>query len=139
MRLSASTRAIYAGLCLAAWGACQHPTPPLDNQPEEKAHEGGDLGARSKAAPGSAPQTPVAPVAAPQPPKGCPTSADAATCQRQCDAGEIKSCFDLAARYKLGEGVPKDKDKAATLYEKACNGSNTEACVELGDLYAPPN
>jgi len=53
-----------------------------------------------------------------------------------CEGGEAKACDDLGWRYAKGLGVPKDKRRAATLFEQACTGGYAVGCRNLGVLYA---
>ena len=51
-----------------------------------------------------------------------------------CSTGD--KCFELAEKYRAGEGVAKDLNKANSLYEKACNLGVGVSCAVLGDNYA---
>ena len=55
--------------------------------------------------------------------------------ETNCNKGDIASCRDLGHLYFQGEGVKKDYNKAAQLWQKACDGGNAEGCGFLGDLY----
>jgi TPR repeat protein len=44
-------------------------------------------------------------------------------------------CSNLGALYEEGRGVEKDERRAASLYEKACQGGNAGGCSNLGFLY----
>lgn len=37
--------------------------------------------------------------------------------------------------YETGDGAPQDYDKAASLYDQACNGGRDEACAHLAMMY----
>lgn len=37
--------------------------------------------------------------------------------------------------HETGEGVPQDYDRAAQLYERACNGGRSDACAHLAMMY----
>ena len=50
-----------------------------------------------------------------------------------CATGD--KCFELAEKYRAGEGVAKDLNKANSLYEKACSLDNGTGCNNLGYNY----
>src|SRR5262249_26393176 len=50
------------------------------------------------------------------------------------DLGYISACFNVGWAYHDGQGVPKDKNKAEAIYERACAGGERAACMNLGVL-----
>ena len=44
-------------------------------------------------------------------------------------------CFNLGSLYDNGKGVKQNYQKAAELYQKACDGGNANGCSNLGSLY----
>ena len=44
-------------------------------------------------------------------------------------------CNELGVMYGTGEGVAKDLARAATLYQRACDGGEMWGCVNLGVMY----
>jgi TPR repeat protein len=48
--------------------------------------------------------------------------------QRACSLGSIAGCVSLASLYENGKGVTKDRARAKSLYEKACNDGDALAC-----------
>jgi TPR repeat protein len=60
---------------------------------------------------------------------------DPAALQLACSGGDAKSCFDLGVLYEGGNGVPKDKAKAAGFYRKACDAGSAGGCFALGLMY----
>jgi TPR repeat protein len=72
--------------------------------------------------------------------------------QQKCDGGSGEACYQLALRYRDGQGVAKDAERAAGLLLAACKGhfgqacftaclsglSVLEACSRLGDSGPEP-
>ncbi len=57
---------------------------------------------------------------------------------KACDLGAILCCEDLALSYVDGDlGLPKDKGKARTFYERACKLDLPRACDEAKKLASP--
>ncbi|WNG17390.1 tetratricopeptide repeat protein [Cystobacter fuscus] len=54
--------------------------------------------------------------------------------QRGCDAGDALSCRILGEAFYSGRGVAQDADKAASLYARACEAGDGEACARQGML-----
>lgn len=57
-----------------------------------------------------------------------------------CEAKEdsedkFSSCTQLGLMYFFGQGVEKNLKKAVELYEKACDGKNSNGCLGLADAY----
>jgi TPR repeat protein len=50
----------------------------------------------------------------------------------QCPTDDLEACVELASRHMAGEGVPMDHEKAAGLYQAACEGGYARSCVALG-------
>ena len=69
-----------------------------------------------------------------------PTDAEGAAVAAQeqaCEAGNSSACDMLGRRYEHGKGVQKDAAKAASLYQKACEGDHARGCSDLAYLYNP--
>ena len=45
------------------------------------------------------------------------------------------SCLGLGVLYKDGQGVNQDYQKAAQLFQKACDSGNADCCAILGVFY----
>ena len=56
------------------------------------------------------------------------SAAAAVEYQHGCDGGYYPSCAFLADLYAAGEGVERDEERAAQLYEQACAGGFEDAC-----------
>jgi tetratricopeptide (TPR) repeat protein len=54
--------------------------------------------------------------------------------QSQVNCGSAQTCLGLGNKYRDGDGVPKDLDRAAELYDRACKGGLTDACDNLDNL-----
>lgn len=54
--------------------------------------------------------------------------ADPPTLKQQCDAGKAAGCVGLAMLYEEGNGVTRDRNQAAELYEKGCRLGSSEGC-----------
>ncbi len=54
----------------------------------------------------------------------------------KAEDGDVQAQLALAKAYDLGEGVPKDKEKAAQWLEKAAEHGNVFAQVSLGGIYS---
>jgi TPR repeat protein len=53
--------------------------------------------------------------------------------KKACEAGGARECYGLADLYEEGRaGLPKDKAKAASLYEKSCSSGFAAACEYVG-------
>ncbi len=63
---------------------------------------------------------------------GCP---DLAVCEWECDAGSADRCRRLAVTYSFGQGVEKDEELAARLFEHSCALKDPSACVFGGQMY----
>jgi TPR repeat protein len=55
--------------------------------------------------------------------------------EKGCGAEDGEACRSLSFRYRLGDGVPQDPAKAASLRLKACQLGNADACGDVA-LYA---
>jgi TPR repeat protein len=53
---------------------------------------------------------------------------------RKCDRADMLSCHNLAIAYWKGEGVPKDVDKARTLFSTACQSGAMLSCSALENI-----
>ena len=69
-------------------------------------------------------------------------AAKAVRYQKGCDDGSSLDCITLALMVANGDGVTKDEargdaliQKAADLYQNACDGGNTSACTNVGDMW----
>jgi TPR repeat protein len=57
---------------------------------------------------------------------------NAAECTTQCDAGNGESCHNLAVLVDRGKvDGTADRDKATTLFQKACDAGSIESCAAL--------
>ncbi|MBC7751062.1 MAG: sel1 repeat family protein [Candidatus Saccharibacteria bacterium] len=56
--------------------------------------------------------------------------------QAAAQAGNVRAQFYLASRYKLGQGVPQDLEKAFTWFQKAAIQGAAPAQLNLGQMYA---
>lgn len=65
-----------------------------------------------------------------------PLKQENAKLAQDCQQERLDACVELAARYQVGEGVPKNLKTAVSLYDKGCEGNNAKACAGLGMLYA---
>ncbi len=52
-----------------------------------------------------------------------------------CNGGEMRACNYLGYLYAQGLGVPRDTEKARTIYQRACTQANLTSCASLGSLY----
>ncbi len=53
----------------------------------------------------------------------------------RCAKGVAADCLELGARYLNGEaGVPEDEAKAASLFQKACDGGSSTGCVMFAKM-----
>ncbi|MBK37026.1 MAG: hypothetical protein CME26_16040 [Gemmatimonadetes bacterium] len=48
--------------------------------------------------------------------------------QQACDGGDMLACYNLGIMYRDGDGVTQDSARAATLFQRACDGGLEEAC-----------
>jgi TPR repeat protein len=71
----------------------------------------------------------IAAAAAPSRPRTTPGGDEAADLAQRCDAGRGVDCRRLGHRYQDGLGVPADKARAATLYQRACTLSDAQGCL----------
>lgn len=55
--------------------------------------------------------------------------------QSSCDAGSPIGCSGLGTLYQMGQGVPRDYNRARSLYEQACLEGYLMACSNIGTLY----
>ncbi len=53
---------------------------------------------------------------------------------RECSGG-FGECMGLGHKYKNGEGVPKDLEKAAAYYKQACDVNYARGCVNLAKMF----
>ena len=51
-------------------------------------------------------------------------------------SGDMVVCNNLGYAYSIGKGVAKDPNKAAQLYQKACDGGEMLGCRNLGYAYS---
>ncbi len=66
---------------------------------------------------------------------GC-TRTEAERLEHDCTRGILGQCNNLGRRLSDGKGVPRDDERAARLFRKACDGDLNTACSNLGVLYA---
>jgi TPR repeat protein len=108
-------------------------TPTPAPAPSKSSQAGVAVSAAPTAGPVAAPSSaPSAPTEAPPPPPRDP-----------CDTGDAEGCMNLAQMYEVGRGVPRDPQRAATLYQRAvtlsqraCDANTLRACTALGVAYA---
>jgi TPR repeat protein len=53
----------------------------------------------------------------------------------RCLTGDLQRCRQLGDMYAAGNGVPQDFGRAASLYERVCEGGVAEVCNTLGEIY----
>lgn len=64
-------------------------------------------------------------------------SADPFPCVEECDRGIAFACVLLAGRFERAErGFPRDRTRAATLYERACELKDVPSCVNAARMHA---
>src|ERR1700723_3230971 len=54
----------------------------------------------------------------------------------KAEDGDVQAQLALAQAYHLGEGVPKDEEKAVQWWEKAAENGKVSARVSLGGVYS---
>jgi hypothetical protein len=59
---------------------------------------------------------------------------DLPDCTAQCDRSQPESCLNLGYAHHVGQGVGKDTNRAAQLYQKACELGSAQGCHNLGYL-----
>jgi TPR repeat protein len=67
-------------------------------------------------------------VAAGNPPARRPLS----TLRKLCDADDARACAELARRYRVGDGVPRDPVKWVEALQDGCEAGEPALCVEAG-------
>ena len=61
---------------------------------------------------------------------GChPGNAEAKQLRTSCEAGAVAACNQLAVKLQKGEYVLRDDKRAATLFDRACEGGIGEGCA----------
>lgn len=60
---------------------------------------------------------------------------DVPTLEEACDGGDAASCSDLGVKYRDGDGVQVDYDRAVALFRRACRADDAPACLRLGYMY----
>ena len=60
---------------------------------------------------------------------------DAVTCAAQCERHDWESCTTLGMTYEDGTTIPKDLARAATAYQRGCDGGSARGCADLGVFY----
>lgn len=55
--------------------------------------------------------------------------------QKGCSNADGRECFQVAAMYFEGAGVPRDQVQAAQLYKQSCDAGFAQGCYNLGVLY----
>lgn len=58
---------------------------------------------------------------------------------RECNEGDLDSCFLAGTLYIEGDGTDKDVFSGVKLTEKACEGGVIQACSVLGEMYLSGN
>lgn len=60
---------------------------------------------------------------------------DAEGCKKQCDLGDMGSCYHLGSIFAHGKDkAQRDEAKAAQLFDKACDGGIPSACYARSDM-----
>ena len=59
----------------------------------------------------------------------------AGTLEQECSRGGPASCYALGEMYLAGSGVAQDKEKAAQLFERACEGRESNGCDKARQMY----
>lgn len=130
----------------AAPAAPIEPTQPdrLDSQVDQQAAENTPVNDTTTPPPVSVPDadpvtnpsagTPVAP-AAPAAPTAASGRPDLASLQAQADAGDAEAQYELAARYRDGDGVGVSYGESASWFQRAAEQGNVPAQVNLGIYY----
>lgn len=116
----------------------------LDSQVDQQAAENTPVNDTAAPAPVSAPAadpatdasagTPVAP-AAPAVSATASDRPDFASLQAQADAGDAEAQYDLAVRYRDGDGVGVSYGESASWFQRAAEQGNVPAQVNLGIYY----
>jgi hypothetical protein len=52
-----------------------------------------------------------------------------------CDHGDGASCFMLGSLYYAGQGVSRNLERSATLFQQSCTAGFTRGCGQLGESY----
>ena len=52
-----------------------------------------------------------------------------------CNRGEGASCFMLGSLYYAGQGVSRNLERSATLFQQSCTAGFTRGCGQLGESY----
>lgn len=52
-----------------------------------------------------------------------------------CNGGDGKSCFMLGSIYYGGQGVSRNLERSATLFQQSCTAGFTRGCGQLGESY----
>ena len=64
-----------------------------------------------------------------------PGGREARDLRADCRDGSADACADLGERVFAGRQVLRDRDRAADLFEQACDGGAAEGCVRLGRMH----
>jgi TPR repeat protein len=64
---------------------------------------------------------------------------DPTRCSSPCEAGDVRSCVNLAFMYETGRGVARDPQRAVATYQRWCSVNNQYACAHLGRAYVLGN
>lgn len=59
--------------------------------------------------------------------------------QRACDHGSRDACTQVARFHEIGDGVPKDVERARKVYEDGCSWFDSRSCMRLGLLTRASN
>lgn len=120
---SARLGAVCSGLTAIVAAGCGHVAPRLESPTV--------VASPPPRAP--APPTVAAPIAPPPPPP-C-ADADLVGCTNGCDDGRWEDCATLGAMLLAGETVSVDRERAVSLFRRACGGGSARGCLRLGDAY----
>lgn len=61
---------------------------------------------------------------------------DVSGLEEQCNAGSSESCYNLAHRFRTGDGSEQNMSLAFQYYSKSCEGNYASGCAGLGYLYS---
>ena len=53
----------------------------------------------------------------------------------RCTSGQVGACMQLGDMYATGNQVPRDVNRAAEMYQHACDLGAAETCNTLGEIY----
>src|SRR4051794_2705651 len=129
-RLARLSPALSAFIFFAACAEAPPPAPVAPPPPQEfKCPAGATWDGSTCKAQHACEVEQEASAAAAQQSAACISEAD---CEKQCEAGTMKSCTDLAHKVEKKGGTT---ERTLELYKKACFGGDGEGCYQLGTAY----